>query len=159
MKRNPVESILGAIVLAVAGMFLFVAVSSADFGAPTGYEVSARFLKVGGLEPGSDVRISGVKVGTVTAQGLNTDTFEAEVHLSIASDVRLPVDTEAAIVSDGLLGGKYVNLIPGRAPERIAEGGAITRTKDFQALEDLIGEVIFLATDGGGSSSGGQDAY
>ena len=69
--------------------------------------------------------------------------------MSISADVTLPTDTTAAIVSDGLLGGKYINLIPGQATDRIGAGGAITRTRDFQSLEDLVGEIIFLATNSG----------
>jgi len=60
--------------------------------------------------------------------------------------VQLPADTEASIVSDGLLGSKYVNLIPGHASDRIPAGGKIAKTRDFQSLEDMVGQVIFLAT-------------
>ncbi len=149
MKRNPIETILGALVLVIAAMFLVFAYSVADLQAITGYDVKATFQKVGGLERGSDVRMSGIRVGTVAAQTLDRDTFQAQVTLSIAADVKLPTDTEATIVSDGLLGSKYVNLTPGQASERIAAGGTITRTRDYQSLEDLVGEIIFLATDSG----------
>ncbi len=149
MKRNPIETVLGAVVLAVAVMFLAFAYSIADLKAVTGYEVKATFLKVGGLERGSDVRISGIDVGTVTSQTLNPETFQAQVTMSIDPSVVLPADTEASIVSDGLLGGKYVNLVPGRASERIAAGGVVSKTKDYQSLEDLVGQIIFLATNTG----------
>lgn len=149
MKRNPIETVLGAVVLVAAAMFLVFAYSIADLKAVTGYEVKATFLKVGGLERGSDVRISGIDVGTVTSQTLNPETFQAQVTMSIKPDVVLPTDTEATIVGDGLLGGKYVNLVPGRAKERIAVGGTITKTHDFQSLEDLVGQIIFLATNTG----------
>ena len=152
MKRNPIETVLGAVVLVIAAMFLVFAYTTADVGAVTGYKVSAKFLKVGGLQVGSDVRISGIRIGTVTGQRLDTATFEATVDMSISPDVKLPTDTEAAIVSDGLLGGKYVNLAPGRADDRIAAGGAIAKTRDFQSLEDLVGEIIFLATNKDDSS-------
>jgi phospholipid/cholesterol/gamma-HCH transport system substrate-binding protein len=152
-RRNPIETVLGAVVLVIAAMFLVFAYSASDLRAVTGYDVTATFLKVGGLERGSDVRISGINVGTVTAQRLDPQTFEAKVTMSISSDVQLPADTTAAIVSDGLLGGKYINLVPGRAPERIAAGGAISRTRDFQSLEDLVGEIIFLATNSGSGAN------
>ena len=148
MKRNPIETLLGAVVLVVAAMFLLFAYSIADPKAVSGYEIKATFLKVGGLERGSDVRISGINVGTVTGQTLNPETFEAQVVMSIKPDVQLAADTEAAIVSDGLLGGKYINIIPGRAPARIAAGGVIAKTRDYQSLEDLVGQIIFLATEG-----------
>ncbi len=146
MKRNPIETVLGAVVLLIAGMFLAFAYSTADIQAITGYSVSANFLKVGGLQTGSDVRISGIRVGTVTKQSLDPETFQAKVTMSISGTVKLPEDTEAAIVSDGLLGGKYVNLIPGKAPQIVADGGKIGKTRDFQSVEDLVGEIIFLAT-------------
>jgi len=149
MKRNPIETVLGAVVLVVAAMFLVFASSVADLKAVTGYEVKATFLKVGGLERGSDVRISGIDVGTVTGQMLDPSTFEAQVVMSIEPGVKLPVDTEASIVSDGLLGGKYINLVPGRAAEFIAAGGAVAKTRDYQSLEDLVGQIIFLATNSG----------
>ena len=148
MKRNPIETVLGAVVLVVAAMFLLFAYSIADLKAVSGYEIKATFLKVGGLERGSDVRISGINVGTVTGQTLNPETFEAQVVMSIKPDVQLAADTEAAIVSDGLLGGKYINIIPGRAQARIAAGGVIAKTRDYQSLEDLVGQIIFLATEG-----------
>ncbi len=149
MKRNPIETVLGAVVLAAAAMFLVFAYSIADLKAVTGYEVKATFLKVGGLERGSDVRISGIDVGTVTGQTLDPKTFQAQVVMSIEPGVQLPADTEASIVSDGLLGGKYVNLAPGRAAEHIAAGGVIAKTRDYQSLEDLVGQIIFLATNSG----------
>lgn len=153
MKRNPIETVLGAVVLVVAAMFLVFAYSIADLKKVTGYEIKATFLKVGGLERGSDVRISGIDVGIVTGQTLNPETFQAQVVMSIEPTVKLPTDTEASIVSDGLLGGKYVNLVPGRATDRIAAGGVIGKTRDYQSLEDLVGQIIFLATNSGDQSS------
>lgn len=148
MKRNPIETVLGAVVLVIAAMFMVFAYSIADLKAVTGYDVKATFLKVGGLERGSDVRLSGINVGTVVGQTLDPTTFQAQVTMSIDSGVTLPTDTEASIVSDGLLGGKYVNLVPGHAAEHIVAGGTITKTRDFQSLEDLVGQIIFLATSG-----------
>lgn len=148
MKRNPIETVLGAVVLLVAGMFLYLAYSTAQVATTSGYSVSASFLKVGGLQVGSEVRISGIAVGTVAKQSLDTDTFEARVEMVIDPDVSLPDDTIAAIVGDGLLGGKYVDLRPGSSSELLKDGGEIKRSEDFQSLEDLVGEIIFLATGG-----------
>lgn len=148
MKRNPIETVLGAVVLLVAGMFLYLAYSTAQVATTRGYSVSASFLKVGGLQVGSEIRISGIAVGTVAKQSLDTDTFEARVEMVIDPDVSLPDDTIAAIVGDGLLGGKYVDLRPGSSSELLKDGGEIKRSEDFQSLEDLVGEIIFLATGG-----------
>ena len=148
MNQNPIETVLGAVVLVVAGMFVALAYSSAQVATTQGYEVQATFLKVGGLQVGSDVRISGINIGTVSRQSLDQNTYEAEVTMVIDPKVSLPDDTVAAIVGDGLLGGKYVDLQPGRSLQRITDGGAITNSQDFRSLEDLVGEIIFLATGG-----------
>lgn len=149
MKRNPIETVLGAVVLVVAGMFVALAYSTAQVATKDGYEVEAAFLKVGGLQVGSDVRISGINVGTVARQSLDMDTYEARVTLIVDRSINLPEDTVAAIVGDGLLGGKYVDLRPGQSDVAIKAGGAITNSQDFQSLEDLVGEIIFLATSSG----------
>ncbi len=148
MGKNAIETVMGTVVLMVAGMFLFFAYSSAEVKSVRGYEVSAAFYKIGGLNKGGDVRISGIMVGTVTDQSLNPDTFDAVIKMSISPNVKLPVDTVASIASEGMLGGKYVRLEPGNAKTYIEEGGSITKTKDFRSLEDQVGEIIFLATGG-----------
>jgi len=153
MKRNAIETVLGAVVLVIALMFLVFAYSTADIGVPKGYQVKAIFLKVGGLEKGSDVRIGGVPVGSVTGQFLDTHTFEANVSMSISADVRLPEDTEVSIVSEGLLGGKYVSLKPGTSTSFVNPNGILKNTRDYQSLEDLVGEIIFLATQDSDSGS------
>jgi phospholipid/cholesterol/gamma-HCH transport system substrate-binding protein len=108
---------------------------------------------VGGLPNGGDVRVNGIKVGTVIDQRIDPDSYNAVVHMSIRPNVRLPSDSVATIASDGLLGGKYVKLEPGRSNETIAPGGMVTKTKNYKSLEETVGEIIFLATDKGSGSS------
>jgi phospholipid/cholesterol/gamma-HCH transport system substrate-binding protein len=146
--RNLVETVLGAVVLMVAGIFVYFFQQTAQVRATQGYAVTASFAKIGGLAKGSDVRISGIKVGTVTGQRLDPQTFDAVVTMSIAPEVKLPADTTAAVDSEGILGGKYVRLEPGRAAETIPPGGLIRKTRDYRSLEDQVGEIIFLATGG-----------
>ncbi len=146
MGRNLIETIMGAVVLAVAAFFLAFAYNHADLKQVAGYEVTAQFASIGGLAPGADVRINGIKVGTVAGHALDPDTFNAVVRLTIVPEIRLPKDTVATIATEGLLGGKFLKLEPGRASERIADGGAITRTKDYKSIEEMVGELIFLAT-------------
>lgn len=147
MNRNPVETILGAVVLVAAAMFLFFAYGTADVKKVKGYELSASFSKIGGLPTGADVRINGIKVGTVTGQKLDPVSFSAVLTLSIAADVKLPDDSAASIGSDGLLGDTYVKLEPGQSKTFIPEGGQLANTKDQKALEELVGKIIFLATE------------
>lgn len=151
MRRNVIESVMGAVVLVVAGLFVFFAYNTAEVRAVEGYSVQAIFYKVGGLKKGSDVRINGIKVGTVVDLALDPKTFDAKVDLSISSSVKLPSDTIAAIASEGILGGMYVRLDPGKDATYLKPGEGLTRTKDFRSLEDQVGEIIFLAT---GSSEG-----
>lgn len=149
MRQNAVETVLGAVVLVVAGFFLVFALNTAQVSSVDGYDVSAAFFKVGGLTSGSDVRINGIKVGTVRDLELDPQTYDAVVTMSIRPDVAIPEDSVAAIGSAGIVGGKFISIQPGGAKERVAVGGRISRTKDFKSLEDQVGEIIFLATGGG----------
>jgi phospholipid/cholesterol/gamma-HCH transport system substrate-binding protein len=146
MGRNPIETIMGAVVLLVAGLFLAFAYSTADLADVEGYHIQARFAKVGGLQTGSDVRISGIKIGTVSGQRLDPQTYQAIIDLTIMPSVRLPVDTVASIASDGLLGGSYLKLEPGTESETLAEDTAVRKVRDYKSLEDLVSQIIFLAT-------------
>lgn len=152
--RNVVETVLGAVVLIVAVLFVYLFYQSTQIRTVEGYRLTATFASIGGLNKGSDVRISGIKVGTVVDQSLDPKTYNAVVTLSLASHVKLPVDTVAAIANEGILGGKYVRLEPGRERETLPPGGAIKRSKDYRSLEDQVGEIIFLAT--GGDSGGAR---
>lgn len=146
MGRHLIETIMGAVVLAVAGFFLVFAYSHADLRQVRGYELSAQFASVGGLEAGSDVRINGIKVGTVVSNALDPVTFNAVVRMTILPSIQLPTDTVASIATEGLLGGKFLKLEPGRAAERLAAGAVIAHTKDYKSIEDMVGDLIFLAT-------------
>lgn len=143
MTRNLLETLLGAVVLIVAVGFLAFAYNTSQVQENGGYELVARFDKVDGLERGSDVRISGIKVGTVLDQILDPETYRAEVRFSLREDIQLPADTSAAVVSNGLLGGKYLALVPGGDIEMLQPGGEVTLTQSAVNLEDLIGHMIF----------------
>jgi len=147
MGRNLVETVMGAVVLLIAGFFLIFAYNSSDLRPIAGYEVSARFGSVEGLQQGSDVRIGGVKIGSVTAQRLDPRSYEAVVTMSIKTDIRLPTDSIATVTGDSLLGGKYVKLQPGNAKTMIEAGGVVRKTKDALVLEQVLGRMIFLLTD------------
>ena len=150
MRQNAVETVLGGGVLIVAGFFLVFALNTAQVRSVDGYNVSAAFFKVGGLTSGSDVRVNGIKIGTVNDLKLDPVTYDAVVTMSIREDVQLPEDSVAEIGSAGIIGGKFVSITPGGGKTMIAAGGKVSRTKDFKSLEDQVGEIIFLATGGGG---------
>ncbi len=149
MKRNVIETVLGAVVLLVAALFLFYSYKTANVKSVRGYEVTAEFSGIGGLQVGDEVQISGVKVGTVMAVKLNPDNYLAAVVMSIDNSVRLPTDTAALISSESLLGGRYLALEPGAEEEVIPTGGRIQFTQAPQNLEQLLGQFIFSMQDDG----------
>ena len=158
MNRNAVETVMGAVVLVVAALFLVFAYQTSQVRTVSGYEVSADFSRVDGIHDGSDVRISGIKVGSVVAATLNPTTFLATLRLSVEPDIKLPDDTVAEIVSGGLLSDKYISLVPGGSDKNIAPGGKIIYTQSSVNLENLIGQMIFSAPGGKKPGQGGQPA-
>lgn len=149
MNKKPVETIMGIVVIFVAAFFLYFAYQVSDLQVVKGYDINARFLKVGGLNVGSDVRINGIKVGTVIAQNLDPKDYVADVKLSISSNIQLPKDSVVSIVSDGLVGNKFIKIEPGKSKEFLQNGDTVANTKDFKTLEDMVGEIIFMVTDNG----------
>lgn len=154
MKRSLVETILGAVVLLAAGMFLLYSIETADIADTDGYVVTADFSSVGGLKPGDLVQISGVKVGTVSKVELIHETYLARVHMNIRNEYKMPTDTAALITSEGLLGGQYMALEPGADEEMITPGGVIQYTQAPQNLEQLLGQFIFSMQDNDEGSNG-----
>jgi phospholipid/cholesterol/gamma-HCH transport system substrate-binding protein len=146
MQRHALETIIGVGVLCIAVLFVWFAYRTADVGVAPGYTVGAVFAKVGGLAVGNDVRISGIKVGTVTERYLDPRTYEAVVKMTVDHGIRLPVDTVAAVGSEGVLGGRFIELEPGQAADFIPADGEIRETRSYRSLEDQVGEIIFLAT-------------
>lgn len=146
MRRNVIETVMGAVVLVVAGLFIYFAYTTAQFRTVKGYPVVASFAKLGGLPVGSDVRISGIKVGVVTARSLDPVSFNARITMIVAESIKLPEDTVASISSEGLVGEKYVRLEPGKSTTMVSTGGVLKETRSFRSLEDQVGEIIFLAT-------------
>lgn len=143
MKRNVIETILGAVVLLVAIVFLGFSYSAADMGSGDGYSVTADFTGTGGLNVGDSVQISGVKVGKVSKIELKPEDYLARVTMTVEDFVKLPDDTSALISSEGLLGGKYMELQPGASEDFLGKNGHIEYTQAPQNLEQLLGKFIF----------------
>ena len=143
MSRSLVETLLGAVVLAVAIGFIVFAYTRSGVATVSGYEVSAAFTRVDGISNGSDVRIGGIKVGSVIGRELEPETYRAVLRMSIDETVALPTDSAAAVVSEGLIGGKFIDLQPGADEELIADGGRIHYTQSSLLLEELIGKFAF----------------
>ena len=150
-NNNTVETIIGAIVVAVAAAFLYFAYTSTSSGSLGGYELTARMPRVDGLATGTDVRLSGIKVGAVNALTLDPKTYLVTVHMNIRSDVQVPEDSSLLVTSSGLLGGSYLSISPGGSDKMIQPGGAISNVQGSVDLMGLVGRFI-----GGGNN--GQNA-
>lgn len=148
MKRNIIETVLGAIVLLIAGAFLVYGSSATDAGEVSGYSVIAKFNEIGALRKGDDVRIGGVKIGSVNDITLDTKSYRANVDLSIMDNVKIPADSSARVSSEGLMGGAYVAIDVGGDDDNIDRGGNIIYTQDAQNLEQLLGKFIFSMDSG-----------
>lgn len=147
MGSKIVETLVGTVVLVVAGFFLAYAYTTADVGGSSNaYELSASFDRIDGLTVGSDVRMSGIKIGTVTGQTLDRDSFLARVELSIDKGIDLPDDSSAKVATDGLLGGAYVSLDAGGSMDLLVEGDEIEFTQGSIDMMSLIGQAIFSFT-------------
>jgi len=129
------ETILGAVVAVVAiGFFAFAAAQAGQTGARDGYDLTARFQRVDGINVGSDVRISGVKVGVVRTIALDPDTYQARLTLAVNDGVHVLDDSTARVTSDGLLGGAYVAIEPA-GMDALPAGAEIPNT---QGAVDLL---------------------
>src|SRR5215510_328889 len=142
MNRNVIETIMGAVVLIVAVTFLLFAYSSSSSGTVSGYVVTAKFGNISGINRGSDVRLSGIKVGSVVDTMLIPDDYTALASLSITDTVKLPADTVARVWSDGLLSPNYIDLLPGGDEKMLKDGDRITVTQDPINLLSLVTKVI-----------------
>ena len=143
MAENTTEVLAGGAVLAVAvGFFLYAASGTGFVRGGDSYEVQASFRSVEGVRVGTDVRLAGVKVGSVTALTLNPDTFFADARLSIASGIALPDDSTVLISAEGLLGGNFVEILPGGSADNVEPGGEIYDTQGAVSLITLLMRVF-----------------
>ena len=143
MKSNVFETFIGAIVIILAAVFLFYSFSVTDNNTNGSYKVNAVFNRIDGIQNGSDVRLSGIKIGTVANSLLNQTTYEAELSLLIENSIKIPDDSSAKITSDGLLGNSYVSIEPGGSEIFIEENGQILFTQGSIDLIGLVGQTLF----------------
>ena len=113
MRRGSLETAVGALVIVIAVIFAIFTYKVTDYGRKTGYLLFAEFNHVGSIKTGSDVRVGGIPVGKVIELSLNPETFKARISLDIESKYNFPLDTAVSIGSEGLLGGSFVEIVPG----------------------------------------------
>jgi phospholipid/cholesterol/gamma-HCH transport system substrate-binding protein len=143
---SKVETLVGAAVIALALGFFFYASKTAGIGgsvAAGGYKVIAEFDNAEGINVGTDVRLAGIKIGTVTGQSLNVENYMARVEMSLDPTVSLSDDTAAKVTSEGLLGGKFIAMEPGGSETKLAEGSMMTLTQGAVDIWSLISSAMF----------------
>ena len=144
MNNTLVETIIGAVVIAIAAGFFVFAYSASGAGKGVGgYKISAEFESVDGINIGSDVRVAGIKVGAVVEQKLSDASYQAVVTMAIDNKVKLPDDSSAKVTSDGLLGAKYIAIDPGGSEQFVGDGGMLSYTQGSIDLWDMVNKFLF----------------
>ena len=148
MRENVTETVVGAVVVAVAAGFMWYAAGVSGMGSGGNvYELTAEFRSAEGVTVGTDIRMAGVKVGTVTGLALDPNTFRAQATLSINEGIPVPDDSTAIVSSEGLLGGNFVEIVPGGSFDNYAEGAQILDTQGSISVVQLLLKFV----------SGGED--
>jgi phospholipid/cholesterol/gamma-HCH transport system substrate-binding protein len=139
VKESLSEVIVGAVVLVAAGAFLAYAAQATGFsGRGDMIDLTASFRSVEGITPGSDIRMAGVKIGTVTSMSLDPVTFRAQTTLTVDGAIPIPDDSSAVIASEGLLGGNFVEIVPGGSLDNLPAGAEIVDTQGAVSLLNLL---------------------
>ena len=146
MSESVTEVLAGAGVLAAAVGFLVYATGGEGIGRPSdSYELSASFRSVEGITVGTDVRMAGVKVGTVTELALNPKTFFADARVTVQNDIVVPEDSTIVVASEGLLGGAFVEILPGGSPTDLEPGAEIENTQGAVSVIALLMKFVGAA--------------
>ncbi len=144
MKSSVIETLVGAAVIAAALLFFSFAYRTAGSGGPSGgYHVTAQFDNIDGVSIGTDVRVAGIKVGSVVGQSLDPKSYQARVDMILQPQVQLADDTSAKISAEGLLGAKFIALEPGGSDAKLANGGEISYTQGSIDMWSLISQAMF----------------
>lgn len=143
MASHTTEVVTGGAVLAIAlGFFLYAGQITGFSGGVNATDYWASFRSVEGVSVGTDVRLAGVKIGTVTVLDLNPVTFRADTHFTVVTGIELPEDTAVIIASEGLLGGSFVELLPGGSPFNLEPGAEIEDTQSSVSLLNLLMKFV-----------------
>ena len=146
MKENVLEILVGSVVLILSFVFVIFTLSNTGF-QQKGKFINAEFGNVAGLKVGDDVLLAGIKVGEVSSNTLDSKSYLAVVKLNLQNNIFIPEDSVAKISSASLLGGQYVEIIPGASDEMLKDDETIYDTRDPVSLTDLLGQAVFSATD------------
>ena len=139
MRESVTEVTVGALVIIVAGGFLAYAAQATGYTRGGGdMTLTASFRSVEGVSVGTDVRLAGVKIGSVTGMDLNAQTYRADTVMTLSNDVPIPNDSSAVVASEGLLGGNFIEIVPGGSMDNFAPGDEIVDTQGAVSLLQLL---------------------
>ena len=142
-SHNYFDFLIGTIVLLLAIGFFSYSFKSSKISSNAGYNIIAKFDNADGITIGSDIKIAGIKVGSITEQNLDEKTSKANLKMNISSNVKIPADSSAKIVSEGLLGAKYISISLGGDEEILQNDQEINFTQSSVNFEELLGKFIF----------------
>ena len=142
-NNTTTETFIGLLVVVVLAGFIFFAYTTSGRGSVSGYDVKASFTSADGIAPGTEVRLNGIKIGSVSTMELDPKTYQAILHFTIRDDVELPVDSSVKVTSTGLLGSPYLAITPGGEDKMLKSGGVITNTQGAIDLMGLLGRFIY----------------
>ena len=142
-RRSVSELAAGSLVLLATAGFIAYAAGHTGRSEAGGTRLTAEFDNVGSIGPGADVKIAGVKVGSVIGSSIDPATFQAKLTFTLQANVKLPSDSSATISTGGLLGGAFLTLSPGGSDKTLTDGQAVGITQSATNLEDLLGKFIF----------------
>lgn len=140
MSHNTTEVLVGGVVLAATVAFAVYAGQAAGLSGPggKGYDLTASFRSLEGVSVGTDVRLAGVKIGTVTGVDLNQDSYRADTTVTVNAGVQIPDDSAIVVSSEGLLGGNFVEIMPGGSQFYFDPGSEIEDTQGSVSLISLL---------------------
>lgn len=143
MRYSPIEIVMGAMVLVVAVGFLILGMESINNNQKEGYNISLIFGSTSGLKNGDDVKISGINVGKITKLDLDVDDYNARVMVKLFDNIKIPDDSSARITSSSLLGGNYLDIVPGSSDTFLSPNDVIYDTSDPVSFTDMLGKIVF----------------
>ena len=145
MRVNYIEIFVGTVVLLIAGLFFSYAYNANKNSGNYTYHLTAKFERVDGILEGSDIKLRGIKVGEVTKLRLEGEKLSAILTLSFYNNIKLPIDSSAEIVSEGLMGSKYISITLGENDAILKDGDTVAYTQPSISLESLITRFVFNA--------------
>ena len=143
MRYSSVEILMGAVVLVTAISFLILGLQSINTNQKDGYNISLVFGSSAGLKTGDSVKISGIDVGKIIKLDLDLDDYNAKIHINLSNEVKIPEDSSARITSSSLLGGNFLDIIPGSSETFLKPNDIIYDTSDSVSFIDMLGKMIF----------------